>query len=44
MSNAQPRLRETFKDNAIKVAQLLRRRLDALGLSKFQLDVLDRVL
>lgn len=44
MSNAQPRLRETFKDNAIKIAQLLRRRLDALGLSKFQLDVLDRVL
>ena len=44
MSNAQPRLRETFKDNAIKVAQLLRRRLDALGLSKVQLDVLDKVL
>ena len=44
MSNTQPRLNETFKNNALKIAQLLRRRLDALGLSTVQLDVLDKVL
>jgi hypothetical protein len=44
MSNTQPRLRETFKNNALKVAQLLRKRLDALGLSTVQLDVFDKVL
>ena len=44
MSNTQPRLQERFKNNTLKVAQLLRRRLDALGLSTVQLDVFDKVL
>jgi len=44
MSNTQPRLNDTFKNNALKIAQLLRRRLDALGLSTVQLDVFDKVL
>jgi len=44
MSNPQPRLRESFLNNATKIAQILRRQLDKLGLTQLQLQVLDKVL
>ena len=44
MSNPQPRLRESFLNNATKIAQILRRQLDRLGLTQLQLQVLDKVL